>query len=149
MVRRTEQRKSERRMKNFHMSAWGLAIGGVLACGSALAHHSFAAEFDRQKPVTLKGTVTKLEWQNPHTRLYLDVPDPLGIVTQWEMELASPNSLMRAGWNRPSVQIGDKVTVKGFRAKDGYALANASTVISADGRRILSELSSADAPARN
>ncbi len=134
-------------MNTFQMSLVGLAIGSVLYSGPSVAHHSFAAEFDRQKPVTLKGTVTKVEWQNPHTRLYLNVPDSLGIVTSWELELASPNSLMRAGWTRHSVQIGDKVTVKGFRAKDGFALANASTVISSDGRRILSELSSADAPA--
>ena len=116
---------------------------------AALAHHSFAAEFDRHKPVTLKGTVTKVEWQNPHTRVYLNVPNELGMLSSWELELSSPNALMRAGWSRHSVQIGDKVTVQGFRAKDGSSLANASTMFSADGRKILSEQSSADAPAPN
>jgi hypothetical protein len=112
-----------------------------------LAHHSFAAEFDRRQPVTLKGTVTKLEWQNPHTRFYLDVTDSTGKLVNWELELASPNVLMRAGWTRRSVQVGDKVTVSGFLAKDGAHLANASSVITAAGKRVLSEQSSPDAPA--
>jgi hypothetical protein len=134
-------------MKLIRMSLWALCVTGTVFSATALAHHSFAAEFDRQKPVTLKGTITKVEWQNPHTRVYLSVPNELGIMSNWELELASPNSLMRAGWTRHSVQVGDKVTVNGFRAKDGSSLANASTVTSADGRRILSEQSSADAPA--
>ena len=134
-------------MKIVRMSVLALCITGAILSGTALAHHSFAAEFDRHKPVTLKGTVTKIEWENPHTRLYMGVPDKLGIVSNWELELASPNSLLRAGWTRHSVNIGDKVTVNGFRAKDGSSLANASTMFAADGRRILSEQSSADAPA--
>ena len=134
-------------MKIIHMSVVALCVTGAILSGTALAHHSFAAEFDRHKPVTLKGTVTKIEWENPHTRLYMGVPDKLGIVSNWELELASPNSLLRAGWTRHSVNIGDKVTVNGFRAKDGSSLANASTMFAADGRRILSEQSSADAPA--
>jgi hypothetical protein len=104
-----------------------------------LAHHSFAAEFDHNKPVTLAGVVTKLEWQNPHTRLYIDVTDATGQVVPWELELASPNGLMKAGWSRHSVQVGDKLTVKGFLAKDGSRLANAANIASADGKTILSE----------
>ncbi len=104
-----------------------------------LAHHSFAAEFDHNKPVTLAGVVTKLEWQNPHTRLYMDITDSTGQVVPWELELASPNGLMKAGWSRHSVQVGDKLTVKGFLAKDGSRLANAANIASADGRTILSE----------
>jgi hypothetical protein len=134
-------------MKIIHMSAVLLSATGCLVSATALAHHSFAAEFDRHQPVTLKGTVTKIEWQNPHTRMYLSVPNDLGMISNWELELSSPNSLMRAGWTRHSVHIGDKVTVNGFRAKDGSSLANASTMFSSDGRRILSEQSSADAPA--
>jgi hypothetical protein len=133
-------------MKIIHMSVLALCVTGAILSGTALAHHSFAAEFDRLKPVTLKGTVTKIEWENPHTRLYMGVPDKFGIISNWELELASPNSLLRAGWTRHSVNIGDKVTVNGFRAKDGSSLANASTMFAADGRRILSEQSSADAP---
>ncbi len=134
-------------MKSIHISLVALAVSGGLACASALAHHSFAAEFDRLKPVTLKGTVTKVEWQNPHTRLYLSVRNEVGMTSNWELELSSPNALMRVGWNRHSVQIGDKVTVNGFRAKDGSSLANVGTMFAADGRKILSQQSSADAPA--
>jgi hypothetical protein len=111
-----------------------------------LAHHSFAAEFDHNKPVTLEGVVTKLEWQNPHTRVYMDVADPSGGVINWELELASPNGLMRAGWTRHSLLGGEKITVKGFLAKDGSHLANASSIIS-DGKMILSESTPTNEPA--
>jgi hypothetical protein len=111
-----------------------------------LAHHSFAAEFDHNQPVTLEGVVTKLEWQNPHTRVYMDVTDPSGGVVNWELELASPNGLMRAGWSRHSLQGGEKITVKGFLAKDGSHLANASSII-ADGKVILSESTPTNEPA--
>jgi hypothetical protein len=114
---------------------------------SAFAHHSFAAEYDRNKPVTLEGVVTKLEWQNPHTRFYLDVKDAAGNVVNWELELGSPNGLMRAGWTRHSLQEGMKVTVKGSLAKDGSHLANASTITLSDGKLVLSGVSSGDNPA--
>ena len=114
---------------------------------SAFAHHSFAAEYARNKPVTLEGVVTKVEWQNPHTRFYLDVKDASGIVVNWELELGSPNGLMRAGWNRHSLQEGLKGTVKGSLAKDGSHLANASTITLSDGKLVLSGVSSGDNPA--
>ena len=119
-----------------------LKVLGVLACGLAgaalpvLAHHSFAAEYDAAKPVTLKGSVTKVEWMNPHARFYIDVKDDSGTVTNWEFELGSPNGLMRQGWTRNSMKIGDSVSVQGSLAKDGSNLANARTVKLSDGRRL-------------
>ncbi len=112
--------------------------GILLALGAApaLAHHSFAAEYDSTKPVTLKGSITKMEWQNPHARFYVDVTDETGKVTNWEFELGSPNGLMRRGWTRNSLKPGDTVTVEGYLAKDGSKLANARNVTLGDGRKI-------------
>jgi hypothetical protein len=100
------------------------------------AHHSFAAEYDASKPVELHGTVTKMEWTNPHARIYLAVKDANGTVTEWNLELASPNVLSRNGWTRHSLKEGDVVTVSGARAKDGNTMANARTVILADGKKV-------------
>ena len=102
----------------------------------ALAHHSFAAEYDNKKPVELTGTVTKVEWMNPHARFYLDVKDDKGTVTNWEFELGSPNGLMRQGWTRNSMKLGDSISVAGSLAKDGSNLANARTVKLSDGRKL-------------
>jgi hypothetical protein len=111
----------------------GLAL---LAPAAALAHHSFAAEYDAKKPVTLKGTVTKVEWTNPHARFYVDVKDESGTVTNWNLELASPNVLARNGWTRHSLNVGDVVTVEGAQAKDGSQMANARAVVLADGKKV-------------
>ena len=89
------------------------AAGALLSAASASAHHSFAAEFDRNLPVTVTGTVTKVEWMNPHARFYIDAKDDAGKTVNWDFELASPNGLMRRGWNRNSMKIGDTVTVDG------------------------------------
>ena len=114
-----------------------LAAGGLLlAALPVLAHHSFAAEYDSTKPVSLTGAVTKVEWMNPHARFYVDVKDEGGKTTNWEFELGSPNGLMRQGWTRNSMKIGDEVVVDGFLAKDGAKLANARNVKLADGRKL-------------
>lgn len=114
-----------------------IAAAGLMASAVPMfAHHSFAAEYDASKPVELHGTVTKVEWTNPHARFYLDVKDADGKVTNWNLELASPNVLARNGWTRHSLKEGDVITVQGSRAKDGDALANARTVVLADGKKV-------------
>lgn len=100
------------------------------------AHHSFSAEFDRDKPIALTGTVTKLEWTNPHARIYIDVRDESGSVVNWDFELGPPNGLMRLGWNRNSLQQGQIVTIDGFLSKNQPHVANARTVRLADGRQV-------------
>ncbi len=129
-------------------SKWmGMLAGGlIVAALPVLAHHSFSAEYDRAKTVQLKGTVTKVEWMNPHARFYLDVADG-GKTTNWEFELGSPNGLMRQGWTRNSLKIGDVVQVNGSQAKDGSNLVNATNVSFENGKRVLGGASSADDPA--
>lgn len=95
---------------------------------AALAHHSFSAEFDANRPVEVTGTVTNVEWRNPHVWFYVDVKDDAGNVANWGFELASPNLLLRNGWTRSAMSIGDIVTVKAYQAKNGLNLANAHGV---------------------
>ena len=114
--------------------------------GMAEAHHSFAAQYDADQPATLKGVVTKVEWMNPHTRFYIDVEDDQGNVVNWNLELASPNILTRRGWSRNSLQVGDVVTVDASLAKDGSKMANAMSVILADGSRVFSVSPNTGAP---
>jgi hypothetical protein len=121
-----------------------VAAAGLIAGGAtALAHHAFAAEFDREQPVDLVGTVTKVEWMNPHARFYIDAPDPDrdDEVVNWNFELASPNNLMRQGWRRDSLQIGDQITVTGWRARLDPHVANARTVTDSDGKRLFAATS--------
>lgn len=121
------------------MRAVARGVGILLtlaAVGPAVAHHSFATQYDADQPVTLTGVVTKVEWMNPHARFYVDVKDDSGNVTNWNLELASPNVLTRNGWSRTSLKEGDEVTVEGSRARSGAHMANARTVTLADGKQV-------------
>jgi len=106
------------------------AIAGLLlAALPVLAHHSFKAQYDETQPITLKGTVTKITWNNPHVLMYLDVKDDKGNVANWELELASPNGLLSQGWKVDSLKPGVQVSVNGFRARDGSNMANIRKVV--------------------
>lgn len=111
------------------------------------AHHSFAAEFDASKPFKLTGVVAKVEWQNPHTIFYLDITDEqTKKVTNWSFEMGSPNGLMRNGWTRNTLKIGDLVTVEGSLARDGSPYGNAQAVVLAStGKRLFAASSRTDA----
>ena len=113
-----------------------LACVPLAAAAPAFAHHSFAAEYDAAKPVTLTGTVTKVEWTNPHARFYINVKNDDGTMTNWNLELASPNYLKRAGWSSESLKQGDVVTVDGSLARSGANMANARSVTLADGHKV-------------
>jgi len=112
-------------------------ISMLVAAPPALAHHAFVAQYDASKSTTLQGVVTKVEWTNPHARFYVDVKDKSGKVTNWNLELASPNALRRLGWTRDILKAGDKVSVFVAPAKDGAKMANARTVTLADGRKMV------------
>lgn len=105
---------------------------GAFGTAQALAHHSFAAEFDADSPIELTGIVTKVEWTNPHTYFYIEVENE-GAYEEWALEMGSPNGLMRRGWTRDTMQVGDEVMVKGTRARDGSFKGNAQAVILVEG----------------
>jgi len=114
-----------------------LAAGGLLlAAAPAWAHHAFAAEFDADKPIKSKGTVTKMEWINPHAWIRIDVKGDDGTVTPWMIEAAAPNSLLRRGFNKNSLLAGTEIVVEGFQAKDGTNRANGSVITFTDGRKL-------------
>jgi hypothetical protein len=115
-----------------------LAAAGLMlmAAVPARAHHAFAAEFDSDKPIKFKGTVTKMEWINPHAWIHIDVKADDGTVTNWMIEAAAPNSLLRRGWNKNSLPAGTEILVEGYQAKDGSNRANGSVITFADGRKL-------------
>lgn len=115
-------------MRSVALSIFALISGAFVAVTPLAAHHSFSSEYDSKKPVTLKGTVTKVEWMNPHVYFYLDVTDDNGNISNWALEMGPPNGLERSGWTRNTMKVGDQVIVEGTLAKDGSRQANARSV---------------------
>jgi hypothetical protein len=114
-----------------------LLASTLLAVGiPASAHHSFAAVFDAEVPVEASGTVTEVEWMNPHAWIYIDVEGEDGEVVNWAFELGSPNGLIRRGWSRKSVQVGDEISITGYRARDGSNRGNVKTIVLGDGKEL-------------
>jgi len=126
-----------------------IAAAAILVLTAALpAHHSFVAEFDGDKPVTLKGPVTKVEWRNPHIWVYLDVREADGKLTPWQCEGGAPNALTRRGWSRSTFTLGEDITVEGWKAKDGTNTCNAKSWKLANGQTVLAGSSATAEAAR-
>jgi len=129
---------------------FGVVAGAVFAVAAAavpvIAHHSFAAEFDAKKPVKLRGTVTKMEWINPHSWVHIEVKTPDGKVEQWMIEGGAPNALLRRGWNKNSLLPGTEILVEGFQAKDGALRANGRDITFPDGKKLFVGSSGIGAP---
>ena len=129
------------------LSILAVSVGLMLASsGPVVAHHSFAAEFDARRPVKLRGTVTKMEWVNPHSWIHIDVKNPDGSISKWMIEAGAPNSLIRRGWNKNSLPPGMEILVEGFQAKDGQLRANGRDVTFPDGSKLFVGSSGIGAP---
>jgi len=131
-------------MKSSSVFVLTIVFALTIAVVPAAAHHSFAAQYDRNKPVTLTGAVTKIDWINPHARIFIDAKDATGKIVNWEIELGAPAILLRNGWTKKAITVGETVTVSGSLAKDGSNLANATSVTLADGKKVFAGSSGGD-----
>jgi hypothetical protein len=127
---------------------WLASLSLFFTPGPVFAHHSFQAQFDSSKRMQFVGVVTKIEWTNPHARLYIDAKDQDGTVTNWNFELGSPLQLRRQGWRSDSLKVGDQVTIEGYLAKDGSKMASARKITLADGRTVFEGSSTNGSPAQ-
>ena len=116
--------------------AAAVCVAALLLVIPLYAHHPFSAEYDANKPVNLMGTVTKVDWENPHAHIYIDVNGQNGEMTHWTLELANPQKLANLGWKKDTVKMGEQITVTGWQARDGSNRANANTVTLADGKKL-------------
>ena len=130
----------------FKLAIFFAGMCGLLAALPAAAHHAFAAEFDANKPLILRGTVTEMEWINPHAWLHIDVKGPDGKVVNWAIEAGAPNGLLRRGFNKNSLPVGTEVVVEGWQAKDGSYRANGSNITFSDGKKLFLGSSGTGAP---
>ena len=130
------------------MKLISVALGSLLTVAAvpSLAHHSFAAEFDANRPVQLEGKVTKMDWINPHSWIHIDVKGPDGKIEKWMVEGGAPNALLRRGWNKASLPAGTEIMVEGFQAKDGALRANGRDITFPDGKKLFVGSSGTGAP---